>query len=157
MSIAPLGDMGKAPEGGWRTAPHPRAQAAAQSQNQGQNQGQVQGQNLGRAQGLGRPGPGPAAAPRRVNTTNFPYWPQSGDRDAPLPPYFPEGDEKRIVKDLALFGTLLDPADEENRWESGRFLGEGNGGRAILWTKLDENGSIIDVGHHLQCCIMLHY
>jgi hypothetical protein len=90
MSIAPDRDMVKAPEGGWRTAPHLRAQAAAQGQAQGQNQAQgpVQGQNRGQAQGLGGPGPGPAAASRRVNTTNFPYWPRSDDWDAPIPPYF---------------------------------------------------------------------
>jgi hypothetical protein len=91
------------------------------------------------------------------------FWPQAENLDGPLPPYVPMINEtdtveqERIVAYLAEFDTLFESAGEEDKWESDRFLGEGGGGRAVLWTKLDQNRNIIDVGHHLQRCAMLHY
>jgi hypothetical protein len=89
--------MGKAPEGGWRTAPHrrtngrpDRVQALAQGQNQGQS-----------------------AAPRRVSTTNFPYWPQSGDQDAPIPPYFSVHEDKFPGLSQEEKDAILNPDEDE--------------------------------------------
>jgi hypothetical protein len=137
-SITPMFDVGdrpngKAPGGGWDAVVHPKADARignarragseevrgqAAIQRQPQAQVQVQAQT-------------PAVVPRkRVNTRNFAFWPQTGDRYAPLPPYVlmkdrgeNEEDEveetvqeekNRIVVDLARFGTLQEPGDDED-------------------------------------------
>jgi hypothetical protein len=89
-----------------------------------------------------RPSNVPAAArsDSDINTTRFSFWPESIDR-VRLPPGGRRGDER-----WRLGGLLLRSEQQyEKNWEGVQLLGEGSGGRATAWVKVDENETIIDV------------
>ena len=102
------------------------------------------------------PPPVSALNPPRENTTNFPFWPQDGDREANIPEdvqaeqeiqdHEIEAENARQIEILSLAGTLLlSENQQEDFWHGVRELGEGAHGRAVLWVKTNDQNAIIDV------------
>jgi hypothetical protein len=81
--------------------------------------------------------------------TNFPFWPQAGARDAPIPPYV-LGVGNYGIQRLAEFGTLHPSDENDDRWYGILSLGQGARGRTVLWLKVNAAMSIIDVGILLE-------
>ncbi|KAI8943727.1 hypothetical protein NX059_001706 [Plenodomus lindquistii] len=80
--------------------------------------------------------PGGVSAPK-VNTTNFPFWPQTGTHNAQIP------NHDASINEVFGAGTLLpDPAD--GTWEGARKLGAGAYGKVYLWVKTDDNNNVVD-------------
>ncbi|KAJ4363495.1 hypothetical protein N0V83_009790 [Neocucurbitaria cava] len=72
-----------------------------------------------------------------VNSTPFPFWPQTGDVSASLPP-----DDEDAVETA---GTLLaGPDHDESTWHFARTLGEGRNARVYLWVQTSPDNIITD-------------
>jgi hypothetical protein len=92
-NITPMVRVGMRSAGGWDAVAHPRANdriGNTRPAGAGEVRGQITVQALVQAQ--------VQAPPRRVNTTNMPFWPQTENLDAPLPPYVPMINETDTVE-----------------------------------------------------------
>ena len=76
-----------------------------------------------------------------VNSTQFSFWPRTTDSAGLIPAGLRSQDER--WRQIGLLHP--DEPQDEEYWYGDHVLGEGSGGRATAWVKVDENETIVDV------------